>query len=194
MLKTYGLTFNDMETHVTAQMLRDRVMAEITKDMKPEQEQVWVRHSIVATEEEAKKALEEINAGADFAEVTKIYSTDGTKDNGGDLGWMGLEDQNWDQDFLKAAFTLTQVGEISAPIQTQFGYHLIKLIGRAVNPVDETKFQEMKYVKFQNWIQSIKDQRSDITILDDWAAAVPAIPAVPTQLQTVIEQGLTTAQ
>jgi parvulin-like peptidyl-prolyl isomerase len=194
MLKTYGLTFNDMEKLVTAQMLRDRVMAEITKDMKPEQEQVWVRHIIVATEEEANKALEEIKAGADFADVAKIYSIDGTKDNGGDLGWMGLEDQNWDQDFLKAAFTLTQVGEISAPIQTQFGYHLIQLIGRGVNPVDETKFQEMKYVKFTNWIQSIKDQRSDVTILDDWAAVVPAIPAVPTQLQTVIEQGLTTAQ
>jgi len=194
MLKSYGLTFNDMEKLVNAQMLRDRVLAEITKDMKPEQEQVWVRHIIVATEDEAKKALEEIKAGADFAEVAKIYSIDGTKDNGGDLGWMGLEDQNWDKDFLNAAFTLTQVGEISAPIQTQFGYHLIQLVGRGVNPVDETKFEEMKYVKFTNWIQSLKDQRSDITIQDDWAAVVPNEPAVPTQLQSIIEQGLTTAQ
>ncbi len=194
MLKTYGLTFNDMENLVEAQMLRDRVLAEITKDMKPEQEQVWVRHIIVATEEEAKKALDEIKAGSDFAEVAKIYSIDGTKDNGGDLGWMGLEDQNWDKDFLNAAFTLTEVGEISAPIQTQFGYHLIQLVGRGVNPIDETKFEEMKYVEFTNWIKNLKDQRSDITIEPTWAEMVPYEPAVPSQLQTIIEQGLTTVQ
>ena len=192
MLKTYGLTLNDMEKLVHAQLLRDRVLSEITKDMKPEQEQVWVRHIIVGTEDEAKKALDEIKAGADFAEVAKTYSIDGTKDNGGDLGWMGLEDQNWDKDFLNAAFTLTQVGEISAPIQTQFGFHLIQLVGRAVNPVEETKFEEMKYVKFTDWIQGVKAQRSDITIEPVWAEIVPNEPAVPTQLQTIIEQGLTT--
>lgn len=191
MLNTYDLTSIDMEKLVHSQMLRDKVLAEITKDMKPEQEQVWVRHIIVATEEEAKKALNEIKAGADFAEVAKTYSIDGTKDNGGDLGWMGLEDQNWDKDFLKAAFTLTQVGEISAPIQSQFGYHLIQLVGRSVNPVDETKFEEMKYVKFSNWLQEVKAQRSDITIEPTWAEVVPNIPAVPTQLQSVIEAGLT---
>lgn len=192
MLKTYGLTSNDMEKLVRAQMLRDKLMAEITKDMKPEQEQVWVRHIIVATEEEAKKALDEIKAGADFAEVAKIYSIDGTKDNGGDLGWMGLEDQNWDKDFLNAAFTLNQVGEISAPIQTQFGFHLIQLVGRAVNAVDQTKFEEMKYVKFSDWLANAKAQRSDITIEPTWAETVPNTPAVPTQLQSIIEAGITT--
>ena len=192
MLKTYGLSLNDMEKLVHAQMLRDRVLADLTKDMKPEQEQVWVRHIIVATEAEAKKALDEIKAGADFAEVAKTYSIDGTKDNGGDLGWMGLEDQNWDKDFLNAAFTLTQVGEISAPIQTQFGFHLIQLVGRAVNPIDQTKFEEMKYVKFTNWLKDLKAQRSDITIESAWTETVPNEPAVPAQLQTIIEQGLST--
>lgn len=191
MLKTYNLSTAEMEKLIRAQMLRDKVSAEITKDMKPEQEQVWVRHIIVATEEEAKKALDEIKAGADFAEVAKTYSIDGTKDNGGDLGWMGLEDQNWDKDFLKAAFTLTQVGEISAPVQTQFGYHLIQLVGRAVNPVDETKYQEMKYVKFTNWLENVKAQRSDIKIEPTWAETVPNTPAVPSQLQSAIEAGLT---
>ena len=191
MLKTYGLTSSDMEKLIRSQMLRDKVSAELTKDMKPEQEQVWVRHIIVATEEEANKALDEIKAGADFAEVAKTYSIDGTKDNGGDLGWMGLEDQNWDKDFLNAAFTLTQVGEISAPVQTQFGYHLIQLVGRAVNPVDETKFEELKYVKFTNWLEEVKAKRSDITIEPTWAETVPNTPAVPSQLQSIIEAGLT---
>jgi len=192
MLKTYGLTYNDMEKLVHAQMLRDRVQAEITKDMKPEQEQVWVRHIIVATQAEAQKALDEIKAGADFAAVAKTYSIDGTKDNGGDLGWMGLEDQNWDKDFLNAAFTLTKVGEISAPIQTQYGFHLIQLVGRGVNPVDETKFAELKYVKFTNWLQEVKAQRSDISIEPTWAETVPNTPAVPAQLQSTVEAGVTT--
>ncbi len=192
MLKAYGLTLSDMEKLVHAQMLRDKVLAELTKDMKPEQEQVWVRHIIVATEDEAKKALDEIKAGADFAEVAKTYSIDGTKDNGGDLGWMGFEDQNWDKDFLNAAFTLTQVGEISAPVQTQFGFHLIQLVGRAVNPVDQTKFEEMKYAKFTEWLKELKAQRSDITIEPTWIEMVPNEPVVPPQLQTIIEQGLAT--
>jgi peptidyl-prolyl cis-trans isomerase D len=192
MLKTYGLSINDMEKLVISQMLRDRVQAEITKDLKPEQEQVWVRHIIVATEDEAKKALDEIKAGADFAEVAKTYSIDGTKDNGGDLGWIGREDQNWDKDFVNAAFTLTQVGEISAPIQTQFGFHLIQLVGRGVNPVDETKFQELKYVKFTDWLNEVKAQRSDISIEPAWAENVPNTPAVPAQLQSTIDAGLVT--
>ena len=105
---------------------------------------------------------------------------------------MGIEDQNWDKDFLNAAFTLTKVGEISAPIQTQYGFHLIQLVGRGVNPVDETKFAELKYVKFTNWLQEVKAQRSDISIEPTWAETVPNTPAVPAQLQSTVEAGVTT--
>ncbi|MEA4812099.1 MAG: peptidylprolyl isomerase [Anaerolineaceae bacterium] len=191
MLKQYGLSYQDMQNLVRSQMLRDKLRDEMTKDMKPIQEQVWVRHILLATEEEANKVLDEIKAGTDFAEAAKKYGTDGTKDNGGDLGWMGLEDQNWDKEFVKAAFTLTKVGEVSAPVKTQFGYHLIQLVGRAENPVTEYKFEELKASHFANWLAETKASRTDIKIEPAWADAVPAIPAVPAQIQSIVDSAVT---
>lgn len=74
---------------------------------------------------EAEKVLAEIKKGADFAAKAKQYGSDGTKDNGGDLGFFGRGDMV--KEFEDAVFTLKD-GELAAePVKTEFGYHLIKL-------------------------------------------------------------------
>ena len=81
-------------------------------------------HILVATEEEAKKLKAEIDAGADFAELAKAHSTDGAAANGGDLGWFGRGQLV--KEFEDAVFKMA-AGEVSEPVQTQFGWHLINL-------------------------------------------------------------------
>jgi peptidyl-prolyl cis-trans isomerase C len=78
----------------------------------------------VATEEQAKDLKAQLDGGADFAELAKANSTDGSAAGGGDLGWFGPGMMV--KPFEDAVIAL-QPGQISAPVQTQFGWHLILL-------------------------------------------------------------------
>ncbi|PTE23743.1 peptidylprolyl isomerase [Cereibacter changlensis JA139] len=81
-------------------------------------------HILVATEEEAQKLKTEIDGGADFAELAKANSSDGAAANGGSLGWFGLGMMV--KPFEDAVVNM-KPGEVAGPIQTQFGWHLVKL-------------------------------------------------------------------
>jgi len=86
-------------------------------------EQVRARHILVETEEQAKELKERLEAGEDFAALAKEHSIDrGSAARGGDLGWFGRGVMV--EPFEKAAFSL-KPGEVSDPVQTDFGYHLI---------------------------------------------------------------------
>ena len=81
-------------------------------------------HILVATEEQAKDLKAQLDGGADFAGLAKANSTDGSAAGGGDLGWFGPGMMV--KPFEDAVIAL-QPGQISAPVQTQFGWHLILL-------------------------------------------------------------------
>ena len=88
-------------------------------------EEAHARHILVKTEEEAKKIMAQAKAGKDFAALAKEKSTDkGSGSNGGDLGFFTAE--RMVPEFSKAAFALKK-GEISAPVKSNFGWHVIKL-------------------------------------------------------------------
>lgn len=92
---------------------------------KQEGEEYRARHILVKSEEEAKKLIEELNGGADFAELAKEHSTGPTGKNGGDLGWFDAGQMV--KPFSDATKEL-EPGKISpTPVQTQFGWHVIKL-------------------------------------------------------------------
>lgn len=92
------------------------------KDAKPQTE-YNAAHILVATEEEANKIKEELAGGADFAELAKAKSTDsGSGANGGDLGWFGL---GMMVKPFEDAVVGAKIGEVTGPVKTDFGYHLI---------------------------------------------------------------------
>lgn len=81
-------------------------------------------HILVETEEEAKAIVEELAGGADFAEMAKNKSTGPSGPGGGSLGWFG---PGMMVPPFEAAVAALEVGAVSAPVQTQFGWHVIKL-------------------------------------------------------------------
>lgn len=81
-------------------------------------------HILVESEDEAKTIIQELTDGADFAEVAKAKSTGPSGPNGGNLGWFGVGSMV--KPFEDAVVAM-EVGAISAPVQTQFGWHVIKL-------------------------------------------------------------------
>lgn len=109
------------------------------KGLKPEEE-VQARHILVDTEEQAKAILDKLAKGADFAQIAKESSKDpGTKDEGGLLGYFSRGQMV--PQFEEAAFKL-QKGEVSQPVQTQFGWHLIKVEDRRAKA--PPTFEEVK--------------------------------------------------
>ncbi|MDX6410454.1 MAG: hypothetical protein QOE13_3525 [Gaiellaceae bacterium] len=98
-----------------------------------------VSHILVATREQADDAKARIARGEDFAAVAKAVSTDTqSAQKGGELGCDINQDTGFVPEFLLAVFN-QPVGEVGAPVQTQFGFHVIKVTTRVVPPFDDVK-------------------------------------------------------
>jgi peptidyl-prolyl cis-trans isomerase C len=153
---------------------------EAAKNQKPETE-YHAHHILVPTEEEAKKALARLKSGEDFAKVAGEMSKDpGSK--GGDLGWFTKD--RMVPEFGEAAAKL-KPGELSEPVKSQFGWHIIKLDEtrpKTFPPLDQIKDQVARYVvqKAQSDLvvklrDGAKIERADQPADGDKAA--PAAPA-----------------
>jgi peptidyl-prolyl cis-trans isomerase C len=133
----------------------------------PPAEEVHARHILLPTEEDAKAALARIKAGEDFAKVATELSKDPAGE-GGDLGWFTKD--RMVPEFADAAFKL-QPGQVSDPVQSQFGWHIIKVEERRMRtfpPFDQVKDQAARYVgqKAQSELiaalrQGVKIERMD---------------------------------
>jgi parvulin-like peptidyl-prolyl isomerase len=97
--------------------------------------QIKASHILVKSEDEAKKILEQVKKGGDFAKLAREKSIDtGSAANGGDLGFFARGQMV--PEFEKVAFSLKE-GEVGGPARTQFGYHIIKVTGRKEGKVVE---------------------------------------------------------
>ena len=185
-VKNYGISPRQIEDIFRANLLRTKVLEDVTKDLRPEEEQVWVRHILVDSEEKANEVIEKLNRGSEWAALAAEYSTDtSNKDNGGDLGWIGKND-SYVQEFKDGAFALNETGETSDPIQSQFGWHVIQLVSKATNSIDAAKFQQNKQTFFDNWLFELRNSRTDIQIDEIWKTLTPTKPAVPAELTSYL--------
>jgi len=156
-------------------LFRTRVSDIVTANVTHEQEQVWARHILVADEATALSIRAELLAGADFATLAAAQSTDtSTKTTGGDLGWFGKGKMV--AEFETAAFSL-KVGEISQPVQTTFGWHIIQVLGHEIRPLTDTEYKAAVTAAFNQWLT---DQRNGakIVVSDNWNANTPILPSL----------------
>lgn len=127
-------------------------------------ERVHARHILVSGDEELAKVQEELKAGKSFDAVAKEFSRDpGSAANGGDLGEFprGM----MVPEFEKAAFALKNPGDVSEPVKTQFGWHIIKLeerIPESVMPFEQVKDRLTNELKDQKTQQVLQDKAKEL--------------------------------
>ncbi len=136
-----------------------QVYDEAIKQVKNEEE-VHARHILVPTEEEAKDILAQLKGGADFATLAKEKSKDPGAAQGGDLGYF-TKDQMVPE-FAAVAFKLDK-GQLSDPVKTQFGWHVIKVEDKRIKPTptfEQVKPQIDNYVAHRAQSQLVEKLRS----------------------------------
>jgi foldase protein PrsA len=212
MKQQYGITSDDQlnqslaQNHMTMQEFRDNMEIQVlekklgekdvnvtpaeikdyynkNKDQLATQESVTASHILVKTEAEANQVEQRLKKGEDFAKVAKEVSIDpGSKNKGGDLGTFTKGQM--DPDFEKAAFAL-KPGQISAPVHTQYGWHIIKVtahqpakvptLAEATPKITDT-LKSQKAVQPQQVVANLAKQFK-VTIMD------PKFQDVITQLE-----------
>ena len=168
----------EAKTAVTEAAMR-KVYDEAVGQMSKEPE-VRARHILVETEDEAKTVLAELKKGADFAELAKSRSKDPGSAEGGDLGYF-TKDQMVPE-FSEAALKLDK-GQLSDPVKTQFGWHVIKVEDkREKQPpeFDKVKDQLETYVVRRSQVEMITKLRQDAKIEKIGAPAATPAPAPAT--------------
>lgn len=122
----------------------DEEVAAHYENMKTELE---ARHVLVADEETAKEVKAKLDSGAEFAAVAKEYSTEpAAAETGGDLGWFTAEKMV--KEFSDAAYDL-EVNEISEPVKSEFGYHIIEVTDKREIEIEGTLEEKSEEIRKQ---------------------------------------------
>lgn len=171
-----------LRAEIDKRLTQDKLKAAFDKWAKenPPQEEVRARHILVKTKEEADAIIKQLKGGADFAKLAAEKGTDGTKDNGGDLGYF-VKDQMV-KPFADAAFAM-KPGEISqTPVKSDFGFHVIKLEDKRKQtpPTFEQAAPQLRPVVAQDIAEEVitglrKSAKVETFNID--GSAMPAAPA-----------------
>jgi foldase protein PrsA len=159
-LQQNGFTLDQLKETFRTQIITSAVQEDMVKDIAVTDDEIQsyydenkeakysvgagatASHILVADEETAKSLKAKLDAGADFAKLAKENSTDpGSKDKGGSLGFVAYNSTQLVAEFMNG-FKGLKEGEVSAPVKSQFGYHLIKATGlkqAEVTPLDKVK-------------------------------------------------------
>ncbi len=173
--KNVGFSEKEIIDLYRVQILSTKIYEEITAEVPTSEEQVWARHILVATQEEAEAVLERLENGEDWTQLAAELSTDtSNKDIGGDLGWFGSG--RMVEEFENIAFSL-EIGETSAPVQTSFGFHIIQVLGREMRTLDGSTLDQNKSTYFADWLTKEKEKYTIEQYDDVWTEIVPDTPA-----------------
>lgn len=184
---------NRLRTSIESQYVVDSVSKQVAGTIEPgeaelgtyfekniaqydQAEQVQASHILADTLETANTVRAKLEAGGDFAALAKEYSLDaGTRDKGGELGWFGRGQMV--KEFEEAAFSLKK-GELSQPVKTTYGYHIIRVTDRK-----EARTPTLAEVREQVAKDYVKDETA--TRVDTWYGELYKTKSVDVKLDVV---------
>jgi peptidyl-prolyl cis-trans isomerase C len=156
-----------VEQEVAAGVSDDAIRARYDQELakQPAVNEVHARHILVKTKEEADAVVKQLDEGGSFEEIAKEKSTDGAAAQGGDLGYFGPNQMV--PEFEKAAFALETGQYTKEPVQTQFGFHVIKVEDkREQQPpaFEQVKEQVRSLLLRDNYLTLVRDLRGSAEV------------------------------
>lgn len=173
----YGLTEKDLRNFLYYNLLYNKVYKELTKDVATHGEQVWARQIVVANQNDAQVAVDELNKGNNWLVVNYQLTTDSNgKSNGGDMGWFprGVQSAEIDAVVFSMRIGQTQV------VQDANGWHVLQVVAHEQDrPIAATVLQSMQNNVFNTWLTKAKAD-AKVETFDVWKTNVPTVPELPT--------------
>jgi parvulin-like peptidyl-prolyl isomerase len=176
----FGVTEEVLISIFEASLYRDKLSEELAEGISNEADQVSARHILVEELETVESIFERLENGEAWEDLALELSIDTSNSaNGGDLGWF--TEGTMVQEFNDAAFS-GEVGTIVGPVETQFGFHLIDIVGHESRPVSAEDFQYRVNLALTDLISQIKgpaETAGRIVLSDDWVKYSPDDPSLP---------------
>lgn len=157
---------------VEATLLRDKLVEALQIEVDEKKTMIHSAHILVATEDEGKAIIDRLEAGEDFEELAAELSTDtATAYKGGDLGWYATGEL--EKAFEEVALA-TAIGEIGGPVQTQFGWHVIKVYARTDVPMTPEEQDSQRQEKFREMLDTWHEE-ANVVVQDFWTEYLPPL-------------------
>lgn len=146
------LSYEEFKATLRFQLLANQMFEQVTRDIPASAEQIQLRQILVADEPTARELIEQLKIGVNFAELAQTHSLDASsRANGGDLGWFSPGLGLVPPEVETIAFSL-QPGEVSGPIQSSLGLHIIQLQAKETRPLSPEMIQALKQQRFTEWL------------------------------------------
>lgn len=182
-----GVSEATIRAFFRGQALRDAWMDQVNGPFPTEWPVITARHILVATEEEANDVLARLEAGEDFAALAEELSIDtATGQNGGAL--EPAVPETYVGPFADAIRD-AEVGAVVGPVQSEFGYHIIEVTDRTVQPVDDAARRALlrtRAVAFDSWLEE-QLAGAEIVRESNWPTMIPNQPTGQELLQDMLE-------
>ncbi len=159
--KTQGVEEKEIRASIERGLYLEKMLDEFRVDVPKAEDQVWARHILVETEDEALSILEKLDEGESWEALASEFSIDSSNaEFGGDLGWFVRD--RMVPEFSDAAFSMG-IGDISDPVQTAFGWHIIEVLGHQEQVLDPYTFETRVQTAYQEWLNTkLEDAQIEI--------------------------------
>ena len=179
MRENTGFTEADFRRLIEGSLYREELLQAIGDGVSTTADQLHASHILVETPEEAEEVLRRLGDGEAFEDLAMEMSTDtGSADVGGDLGWFPRGQML--PEFEEAALSL-QPGEISGAVESQYGYHIIRLEERDTErELSEADLEQARQRAFDDWLTERKFAED---VVRSWDSTM-----IPTRIPTRVPQ------
>jgi parvulin-like peptidyl-prolyl isomerase len=172
-LSDFGISESDFFVYIEAQLLEEKVREQFDPEIDRMAEHVLLQHILIFDEEIAQEALEQLESGNAWDDIVLEYTEDqNSRESSGDLGWKTLDDMVRFLGQMGLAAFSAQVDEVVGPIESQYGWHLLRIVDRQDREILEAAYQEAVDNAFEAWIDDLTTE-AEIIVVDDWQNHLP---------------------
>lgn len=172
-LSAFDISESDFIAYVEAQLLEDKLREQFQPEIEDKAEHVLIQHIFTLEEEIAQEALEQLESGDVWDDIVLEYSQDpSSRESSGDLGWNTLNDLVALFGQMGIAAFSAPVIEVVGPIESQQGWHILRVMDRQDREISQAAYQEAVDNAFEAWIAELTAD-AEITVEDEWLDHLP---------------------